>query len=64
MGSLLGASSARSCSSKKSLTLVVGQFPVSALTRHYRKVGCIKEIRIIDAERREFRLIFFCHCFK
>jgi hypothetical protein len=28
------------------------------LTRHDRKVGCIKEIRIIDAERREFRLIF------
>jgi hypothetical protein len=27
------------------------------VTRHYRNVGCTKEIRIIDAEQREFRLI-------
>jgi hypothetical protein len=36
---------------------VVGQFSISVLTRHYRNVGCIKEMRIIDAERGEFRPI-------
>jgi hypothetical protein len=39
-------------------TVVVGQFSISVLTRHYRNVGCTKEMRIIDAERREFRPIF------
>jgi hypothetical protein len=39
------------------------KWTVSAFTRHDQKVGCIKEIRIIDAERRECRVIFFCHCF-
>jgi hypothetical protein len=37
---------------------VVGQFSISVLTRHYRNVGYIKEMRIIDAERREFQPIF------
>ena len=37
--------------------------PVIASTRDDQKEGCIKEIRIIDAERRECRVMFFCHCF-
>jgi hypothetical protein len=33
-------------------------FEPAALTRHYPKAGRMKEIKIIDAERREFRPLF------
>jgi hypothetical protein len=35
----------------------LGQFSIIVLTRHYRNAGRIREMRIIDAERREFRPI-------